>query len=363
MNIIKFLQDGGQVSPADIIKGIQNLLGVDDTQMEALWQVGLQKYGSTEGIFEAIGQATQNLSANATQDDLKAAIAPIFTEESEMFKNGGKMERLASRFAKGGITDCGCGKKLKCGGKTKKASCGTKMDKCGGFVKKGQEGMAILPVVDRTPVSPEDIKLTRKQARQLSSVNKNYNRRQFRTAYQNAKYALGEYGPQMSGKERRNAARVAVAGTTKPVLSLVQEGTPEIIQPVVTGPTHYTEGVTSTGPVSVVSVQPMVPTKKVVVEKPVEQGPSIRDSLAAQRAKTNAWNQYQYERGLYDYANGTYRPNQGSAAYQHWMWKDFNDAWDSANNRVKKDFIMHTPTQEELLQFNNAGVFTHGTIG
>lgn len=306
MNIIKFLQDGGQVSPADIIKGIQNLLGVDDTQMEL----------------------------------------------------------LVSRFAKGGVTDCGCGKKLKCGGKTKKASCGTKMDKCGGSVQKGQEGMTILPVVDQTPASPEDIKLTRKQARQLSSVNKDYNRRQFRTAYQNAKHALGEYGPKMSGKERRNAARVVVAGTTKPVLSLnVQEDIPEIIQPVVTGPTHYTEGVTSTGPVSVVRVQPMVPTKKVVVEKPVEQSSSIRDSLAAQRAKTNAWNQYQYERGLYDYMNNTYRPNQGSAAYQHWMWKDFNDAWDSDNSRVKRDFIMRTPTQEELLQFNNAGAFTHGTIG
>lgn len=113
MNIINIFANGGkskQQKGKELIKGIQNLLGItDDQEMLNLWQSGIEKYGSEEGLYEAIGQATSNLNENSSQEELQAAIASVFSQESQMFKCGGKLQQLVSRFAKGGPVDCGCG--------------------------------------------------------------------------------------------------------------------------------------------------------------------------------------------------------------------------------------------------------------
>lgn len=105
---------GGKTKGTDIIKGIQKILGVDDNQMAELWQVGINKYGSEEGIAQALNEATKDLTPQSSPDEVKAAVATVFSTGSEMFKCGGKLQKLAKRFAKGSSIDCGCnGTKLK----------------------------------------------------------------------------------------------------------------------------------------------------------------------------------------------------------------------------------------------------------
>ena len=105
---------GGKTKGTDIIKGIQKILGVDDNQMAELWQVGINKYGSEEGIAQALNEATKGLTPQSSPDEVKAAVATVFSTGSEMFKCGGKLQKLAKRFAKGSSIDCGCnGTKLK----------------------------------------------------------------------------------------------------------------------------------------------------------------------------------------------------------------------------------------------------------
>jgi hypothetical protein len=126
MNYLGYFAKGGKTTNAEIIKGIQSILGVDDAQMAELWQIGLDKYGSEEGIAEAINQATSGLTQNSTQEEVKAAVASVFSTGSEMFECGGKMQKLAKRLGKGG--DCGCDKVK---------------------VKKAQRGLKFVDVPDR----------------------------------------------------------------------------------------------------------------------------------------------------------------------------------------------------------------------
>jgi len=112
--------NGGKTSDQELIKGIQKILGVDDSQMEQLLQIGINKYGSLEGIGQALNQATQGLTQNSSPEEVQAAVASVFqtNAESQMFKCGGKLQQLVSKFGKGGPVDCGCGgKKLDGGGK------------------------------------------------------------------------------------------------------------------------------------------------------------------------------------------------------------------------------------------------------
>ena len=111
MTITEFFAKGGKTKDVDLIKGLQKILGVDETQMQELWQIGLNKYGSEEGIAEALNEATQGLNETSSQEEIKNAIASVFSNGSEMFKCGGKMEYLLSKFGNGGSMDCGCNKK------------------------------------------------------------------------------------------------------------------------------------------------------------------------------------------------------------------------------------------------------------
>ena len=111
MNYIQMFADGGKTSDQELIKGIQKILGVDDEQMKQLLQIGINKYGSLEGIGQALNQATQGLTQNSSPEEVQAAVASVFetNAESQMFKCGGKLQQLVSKFGKGGNVDCGCG--------------------------------------------------------------------------------------------------------------------------------------------------------------------------------------------------------------------------------------------------------------
>lgn len=113
MNYLDYFAKGGKTKSSEVINGIQSILGVDDAQMAELWQIGLNKYGSEDGIAQAIDEATKSLTDQSSPEEVKAAISSVFVE-SEMFKCGGKLQKLAQRFAKGSSVDCGCnGVKIK----------------------------------------------------------------------------------------------------------------------------------------------------------------------------------------------------------------------------------------------------------
>lgn len=182
MNYLGYFAKGGKTKGQDMIKGIQSVLGVDDQQMAQLWQIGINKYGSEEGIAEAINQATQGITDASSPDEVKAAIASVFSTGSEMFRCGGKMQRLAERFAKGGKTNCGCG--------------GIKMQMGG--------------TVDDVLYAEDGTQLTRRQALDAAAANLyGGNRDLARTAYQNAKYGLRQQG--LRGRALRQAARQQIA--------------------------------------------------------------------------------------------------------------------------------------------------------
>ena len=114
MNYTQMFANGGKTNDQELIRGIQKILGVDDAQMEQLLQIGINKYGSLEGIGQALNEATQGLTQNSTPEEIQAAVASVFATnaDSQMFKCGGKLQQLVSRFGNGGIAECGCG----CGG-------------------------------------------------------------------------------------------------------------------------------------------------------------------------------------------------------------------------------------------------------
>lgn len=196
MSIIDYLQQGGKASAKDIITGLANILGIQLEEMAQLWEAGVQKYGSEEALSDALDIAVEGIE-DPQSPEFKDAVASVFTEETQLYKQGGKLDQLVSRFAKGGNVDCGCGgKKLKCGGKPKK--------KEEGGIVKAQEGIA----------------LTRRQARDLAKLNKGFNNQQFGVGYTNAK-AMLRNNTDLKGKELRNQARLIVSGiedTTAPVI-------------------------------------------------------------------------------------------------------------------------------------------------
>lgn len=435
MNYLDYFAKGGKTKNTNIIKGIQNILGVDEDQMSELWQIGLNKYGSEEGIAQALDEATKGLTEQSQPEDVKNAILSVFTMDSEMFKCGGKLQKLAQRFAKGGNIGCGCSgikvgaegfrlpkrprlRKAPDAGRATERRVGLGYDEnnmpyvyedasIGGnstntaasIVQPGdtivrqriatREGWAprtylpgseeyemvmsrLRPYFPTEPVSLQDggtpdVQIRRRQAKQLSNDIKGTDNREFRSAMRMARRMVREdpelYANRNSRKDRRMAARAIAAGLmeTRPTIDTTPV-VPEIITEPISGPTKYTEAITETGPVQVVSITGTKPKVVTKPNAPIGSAPSIADSLAAKKAKQDAWYQYQYERSLYDQANGNYRPNQDSAAYQHWMWKDFNDAWDDRTNTVKRDYLMGSPTQRDLLAFRDAGEFTHGSL-
>ena len=361
---------GGKTKGSKIIKGIQTILGVDDNQMAELWQVGLNKYGSEEGIAEALNEATKGLTQQSSPDEVKAAVASVFTAESEMFKCGGKLQKLAKRFAKGGTVDCGCG------GIKVKAQDGTKLvsedgtvtitnpfteladttgryvypstngsfkftpegrtanvwDNTGGVATRyadenwiknnpikqklpsilgghrklatqdywdnlvqrvdnrfrnvqkptetliitenpeGEGNVAHIPMQQNggeVTEAANGIRLTRRQARDLSKQNKGYNNNQYITAYYNALDSLRR-NSNLRGRDLRNQARIMASGINVGDNAQIITGPEAVVTPKIAGPQKYTEADTSVGPLKVVAVSSSNETPSIVMPQETE---------------------------------------------------------------------------------------------
>ena len=157
------LQEGGEIPSNDqqqlfiaIITDMAKTLGVEPSQEFA----------------EAVMTAFEN------QDDSQGLLTLFtktknkFMNETGLFREGGKMIAFVEKF--------------KCGGKSPKKK-----------TSKKQEG--------------GEVELTRRQAKDLSKLNKGFDNGDFRLAYQNAKNALAN-NTDLTGRERRMAARRMVSG-------------------------------------------------------------------------------------------------------------------------------------------------------
>jgi hypothetical protein len=132
----------------------------------------------TLGVEPSQEFAEAVMTAFENQDDSQGLLTLFtktknkFMNETGLFREGGKMIAFVEKF--------------KCGGKSPKKK-----------TSKKQEG--------------GEIELTRRQAKDLSKLNKGFDNGDFRLAYRNAKNALAN-NTDLIGRERRMAARRMVSG-------------------------------------------------------------------------------------------------------------------------------------------------------
>lgn len=158
------LQEGGEIPSNDqqqqlfvaIITDMAKTLGVEPSQE----------------LAEAVMAAFENNDDSQGLLTLFTKTKDKFMNETGLFREGGKMIAFIEKFG--------------CGGKSPKKK-----------TSKKQEG--------------GEVELTRRQARDLSKLNKGYDNGDFRMAYQNAKNTLAN-NTDLSGRERRMAARRMVSG-------------------------------------------------------------------------------------------------------------------------------------------------------
>lgn len=158
-----YRQEGGEIPSNDqqqlfvaIITDMAKTLGVEPSQE----------------LAEAVMAAFENNDDSQGLLTLFTKTKNKFMNETGLFREGGKMNAFVEKF--------------KCGGKSPKKKTSKKQD--GG-----------------------EVELTRRQARDLSKLNKGYDNGDFRLAYQNAKNALSE-NSDLRGREKRMAARRMVSG-------------------------------------------------------------------------------------------------------------------------------------------------------
>ena len=126
----------------------------------------------SQELAEAVMAAFENNDDSQGLLTLFTKTKDKFMNETGLFREGGKMIAFIEKFG--------------CGGKSPKKK-----------TSKKQEG--------------GEVELTRRQARDLSKLNKGYDNGDFRMAYQNAKNTLAN-NTDLSGRERRMAARRMVSG-------------------------------------------------------------------------------------------------------------------------------------------------------
>lgn len=221
------------------------------------------------------------------------------------------------------------------------------------------------------PMHQEGSKLRRRDARKNAEENRGMSRSQFRQAYRNAKNSLRESGPEdLRGKELRQAARHAFdqwdSVDNQPVISAPTQ----TLNPIIPDYKKRQDDSITRNPVRFKPTElrisdnltyrdPEIEMPELVVDVP-KVGKSIR-------SEADAWNQYQYERALFDKQGvngaGNYRPDQRSAEYMHYMRDDFmNNAYDPTTGTIRSDYVMKTPSAEELNRFKNAGRFKYDVL-
>lgn len=123
MNYTKLFAKGGKIDTKVIKSEIARIFMLEDSpeKVEQLWQDAVNTYGSEEGVLsEIFKQVGDNPSDESVQKAMMNVLNYTPMEESQMFKCGGKLQQLVTKFGKGGGVDCGCGGiKLETGGPAK----------------------------------------------------------------------------------------------------------------------------------------------------------------------------------------------------------------------------------------------------
>lgn len=122
MNYLQIFAKGGKIDTKAIKSEIARIFMLEDSpeKVEQLWQDAVNTYGSEEGVLsEIFKQVGENPSDESVQQAMMNVLNYTPMEESQMFKCGGKLQQLVTKFGKGGGIDCGCGgTKLQEGGRT-----------------------------------------------------------------------------------------------------------------------------------------------------------------------------------------------------------------------------------------------------
>lgn len=121
MNYLQIFAKGGKIDTKAIKSEIARIFMLEDSpeKVEQLWQDAVNTYGSEEGVLsEIFKQVGENPSDESVQQAMMNVLNYTPMEESQMFKCGGKLQQLVTKFGKGGGVDCGCGGiKLEPGGR------------------------------------------------------------------------------------------------------------------------------------------------------------------------------------------------------------------------------------------------------
>ena len=112
MNYIQLFAKGGKINTKAIKSEIARIFMLEDSpeKVEQLWQDAVNTYGSEEGVLsEIFKQVGDNPFDESVQKAMMKVLNYTPMEESRIFKCGGKLQQLVTKFGKGGGVDCGCG--------------------------------------------------------------------------------------------------------------------------------------------------------------------------------------------------------------------------------------------------------------
>ncbi len=112
MNYLQIFAKGGKIDTKAIKSEIARIFMLEDSpeKVEQLWQDAVNTYGSEEGVLsEIFKQVGENPSDESVQQAMMNVLNYTPMEESQIFKCGGKLQQLVTKFGKGGGVDCGCG--------------------------------------------------------------------------------------------------------------------------------------------------------------------------------------------------------------------------------------------------------------
>lgn len=123
MNYMQLFAKGGSVSKEQNMKDVLKSIFTNwtDSQINEALQNGIKNYGSIDDLYQAMTDVLNNIDPNSSLEEAQSVISSLFSSEepSRIFKCGGKLQQLVTKFGKGGGVDCGCGGiKLDGGGKT-----------------------------------------------------------------------------------------------------------------------------------------------------------------------------------------------------------------------------------------------------
>ena len=112
MNYLQIFAKGGKIDSDFIKKQIRRIFIEDEQTVNNLWQNAVQEYGSEENVIAVL---LDRIGDNNSDESVQKAMMEVFhyvpmeqSQETSVFKCGGKLEQLINKFGNGGA--CGCNK-------------------------------------------------------------------------------------------------------------------------------------------------------------------------------------------------------------------------------------------------------------